>query len=185
MVAIWSNEDVALAVIIAWALWTNRNETQHGGMRKSTNLIFQWCIQYLDEYWSACSLPVKKPGASKKNWVPPTGLNYKVNVDGAVFSAQKAAGEQLKLRLMAFEVGIAFAGEIGMRDFVLEGDSLIMIQALCDSAPTPSSMASLVYGIAVVARDFRSVKFSHGYRNGNISAHSLAKHVLHIVNYCA
>ena len=29
MVAIWSNEDVALAVTIVWALWTNRNEIQH------------------------------------------------------------------------------------------------------------------------------------------------------------
>nr|POF19513.1 hypothetical protein CFP56_47693 [Quercus suber] len=45
-----------------------------------------------DEYWSACSLPMKKSSATKKNWVPPTSLNYKVNVDGAMFSAQKATG---------------------------------------------------------------------------------------------
>ena len=83
-----------------------------------------------------------------------------------------------------FEVGIICAGEIGIRDFVLEGDSLIMIQALCDSALAPSSMASLVYGIAVAAHDFRSVKFSHVYRNENIPAHLLAKHALGIVDYC-
>ncbi|XP_050249443.1 uncharacterized protein LOC126696773 [Quercus robur] len=156
----------------------------------------------------ACTLPVKKSSAAKKNWVPPTGLNYKENVDGAVFSAQKTAGvgvvirdnechfiaglsKKLNLPLGAIEteattveVGITFAGEIGIRDFVLEGDSLIMIQALSDSALAPSSVASLVYGIAVAAYDFRSVKFSHVCRNGNILAHLLAKHALGIVDYC-
>ncbi|KAK9991019.1 hypothetical protein SO802_026004 [Lithocarpus litseifolius] len=138
MVAKWSNADVALAVTIVWALWTNRNETNHGGMRKFANQIFQWCIQYLEEYWSACTLPMKKTSAAKKNWVPPTGLNYKVNVDGAVFSAQKSVGlgvvirhneghfiaglgKKLNLPLgaieteaKAFKIGIAFAGEIGI-----------------------------------------------------------------------
>ncbi|KAL0004610.1 hypothetical protein SO802_012171 [Lithocarpus litseifolius] len=209
MVAKSLNEDVALAVTIVWALWTNRNETHHGGMGKFANQIFQWCIQYLDEYWSACTLPVKKTSAAKKNWVPPTGLNYKVNVDGAMFSAQKSVGVSVVIRdneghfiaelskklnhhlgaietkAKAFEIGIAFAREIGIRDFVLEGDSLIMIQALCNSAPAPFSVAPLVYGIAVATHDFRSVKVSHVCRNGNIPAHLLAKHVLGMVDYCA
>ena len=208
MVAKWSNEDVALAVTTVWALRTNRNETQHGGMRKSANQIFQWCIQYLDEYWLACSLPMKKSNAAKNNRVPPTGLNYKVNVDGAVFSAQKAARvgvvirdneghfiarvskklnlplEAIETETKAFEVGIAFAREIGIRDFVLEGDSLIMLQALCESTPAPSLVASLVYGIAAAGHDCRSVNFSHVCRNGNIPAHLLTKHALGIVDYC-
>ena len=73
---------------------------------------------------------------------------------------------------------------IGIWDFVLEGDSLIMIQALCESVPAPSSMAYLVYGIAAAAHDFRSVNFSHVCCNGNIPAHLLAKHILGIVDYC-
>ena len=131
-----------------------------------------------------------------------------MNVDGAVFSAQKGVGVGIVIRdnerhfiaglrqklylplgaleteAKAFEVGIAFAGKIGIRDFVLEGGSLIMIQALCDSAPAPSSVASLVYGIANAARDFRSVNFSHVCCNG-IPAYLLAKHALGIVDYCA
>ena len=207
MVAKWSNEDVALAVTTVWALRTNRNETQHGGLRKFANQIFQWCIQYLDEYWLACSLPMKKSNAAKNNRVPPTGLNYKVNLDGVVFSAQKAIGVgvvirdneghfiaglskklnlplgALEIEAKAFEVGIAFAGEIGIQDFVLEGDSLIMIQALCDSAPAPSLVASLVYGIATAAHDFRIVNFSHVCHNENIRVHLLAKHALGIIDF--
>ena len=60
-----------------------------------------------------------------------------------------------------------------------------MTQALCDSAPAPSLVASLVYGIAAIAHDFKSVKFSHACCNGNIPAYLLAKHVLGIVDYCA
>ena len=45
-------------------------------------------------------------------------------------------------------------------------------------------MASLVYGIAAAGHDFRSVNFSHVYRNGNIPAHLLTKHALGIVDCC-
>ena len=75
-------------------------------------------------------------------------------------------------------------GRLGFGILFLQGDSLIMIQALCDSALAPSLVASLVYGIAVAAHDFRSVKFSHVCRNGNIPVQLLAKHALGIVDYC-
>ena len=158
MVAKWSNEDVALAVTTVWALRTNRNETQHGGMRKSANQIFQWCIQYLDEYWLACSLPMKKSNAAKNNRVPPTGLNYKVNVDGAVFSAQKAARvgvvirdneghfiarvskklnlplEAIETETKAFEVGIAFARRLGF-GILFWRVTLLLCYKLCVNLP--------------------------------------------------
>ena len=102
-------------------------------MRKSTNQIFQWCI-----ILAACSLSMKKSSAAMKNWVLPTSFNYKVNVDDAVFSAQKAAGVGIVIRdneghfivglskklnlplgvieieAKAFEAGITFAREIGV-----------------------------------------------------------------------
>ena len=40
MVVKWSNEDVALAIAIVWALWTNRNEIRHGGLKKNGKQIF-------------------------------------------------------------------------------------------------------------------------------------------------
>ena len=93
--------------------------------------------------------------------------------------------ERLKLRLRHLKWELLLLGRLGFGILFLQGDSLIMIQALCESAPTPSSVASLVYGIAVVAHDFRSVNFSHVCRNGNIPTHLLAKYALRIVDYCA
>ena len=35
MEANWFEEDLALAIAIVWAMWTNKNEVRHGGLRKS------------------------------------------------------------------------------------------------------------------------------------------------------
>ena len=77
-------------------------------------------------------------------WSPPPIARYKVNVDGAVFSAQKCAGVgvlirdsngqviaalsrklnaplgALEVEAKAFEVGLEFAHDVGVHDFVLE-----------------------------------------------------------------
>lgn len=89
MVVKWSNEDVALAIAIVWALWTDRNEIRHGGLKKNGKQIFHWCTQYLDEHWVACVILVKKPQVVKQKWVPLIGLTYNVNMDGAWCSLLK------------------------------------------------------------------------------------------------
>ena len=76
---------------ITMSLCPNRNETRHGGVKKCGKQILHCCIQYLDEYWAANVVTVKIQQEVYQNWVPPVGLMYKVNVDGAVFSSQKAA----------------------------------------------------------------------------------------------
>lgn len=39
-------------VMIAWALWCNRNEVYHRGEAKNGKEIAQWAAGYLQEYWS-------------------------------------------------------------------------------------------------------------------------------------
>nr|POE55109.1 hypothetical protein CFP56_35109 [Quercus suber] len=46
-------EDAELVVIVAWALWSNRNEVRHGGRKKSAVALFQWSRQYLQEFQEA------------------------------------------------------------------------------------------------------------------------------------
>lgn len=89
------------------------------------------------------------------------GLSKKLHVPlGAVETEAKA-----------FEAGIVFAGEIGIWNSVLEGDLIVMVQALCEFALAPSLVASLVYRIVVAVYDFRSVNFSHVCCNGNKPAY--------------
>ena len=62
---------------------------------------------------------------------------------------------------------------------------MVMVQALRESAPAPSLVAPLVYGITTTAHNFRNVNFSHVRRTRNKSAHLLARHAYGIINYCA
>ena len=46
----------------------------------------QWTSQYLAEYFAVNEIPrITSLESQVIQWTPPTGLRYKVNVDGAVF----------------------------------------------------------------------------------------------------
>ncbi|XP_075659274.1 uncharacterized protein LOC142629186 [Castanea sativa] len=198
MEAGWSVEDVGLAITIAWALWSNRNKMFHGKPRKAGVKLVDWCKSYLDEYWAANKVSVNPPNHLEVAWTPPTFPSYKVNVDAARFMAQKAVGVGVIIRDhegnfiaglsqifhaplgtveaegKAFEAGIIFAKQMGIRDLVLEGDSLIVVQALKQVSNAPLTVSSLIYGILAECNDFRKVCFSHVKRQGNRPAHLLA-----------
>ena len=94
MDAQWVREDAGLTITIAWALWTNRNEVIRGKLRKTGLLLVDWCRSYLEEYWATSNTPLTQPTQQTKvkvKWSPPICPLYKINVDAAIFSAQKAA----------------------------------------------------------------------------------------------
>ena len=84
----------------------------------------------------------------------------------------------IEVEAKAFELGLLFAKEVGILDFVLEGDSLIIVQSLCENASAPSSMASVVFGILTASLEFHNVHFSHIHLQDNRPAHLLTKFAL-------
>ena len=62
--------------------------------------------------------------------------------------------------MKAFEAGITFAKEVGIRDLVLEGNSLIIVQALKQVSNAPSTVSSLIYGMIAECNEFRKVSLS-------------------------
>lgn len=82
----------------------------------------------------------------KDVWTPPTRNVFKVNVNGAVFTRQKAMGVGVIIRddkgrieaamskkinaslgaveaeVMAYETSLVFAKDISIQDFIIEGD---------------------------------------------------------------
>jgi len=62
---------------------------------------------------------------------------------------------------MAFEAGIFFAKEVGTREFILEGDSIVMVQALKEVSCASSPIAYVIYGSLTECHEFRNVGFSH------------------------
>ena len=84
----------------------------------------------------------------------------------------------------AFGVGFQFAKDMSIREiFVMESDSLTIIQVLNEQSPPSLSVTSVVYGILSFLLDFCRVAFSHDRMQDNKSAHLLTKNVLEIDNF--
>ena len=154
-------DKVAHAVTTTWAIWQSRNEVRYGGVRKSGQQISSWASEYLREYRVAVTQTA--PGAPVPqqliSWSPPQNGHFKINVDGAVFSELKAVGVGVVIRddkgrleaalcrkitapmgaveaeAKAFEAGLLFAKDVGVWDVILEGDSLVVYNALCNISP--------------------------------------------------
>ena len=50
----------------------------------------------------------------------------------------------LEVEAKAFEVGLEFARDVGVQDFILEGDSLVVYNALYGFSTPPSAIAFVV-----------------------------------------
>lgn len=166
-------DQVAQTVTIAWALWHNRNEIRCGGVRKSGQHLSRKVSDYLMEYRAAVAqnnlaMPLPQQGAS---WYPSRGGHFKINVDWTVFLKQKAVGVVVVIQddegrleaalskkipapmgaaeaeAKAFETGLLFAKDVGVHDVILEGDSLVVYNALCNNSSLPSSTSVGTLGV--------------------------------------
>ena len=169
--------------------------------------LVQWSRQYLQEF-QAVNQVVSSPVVPRVvGWSPPPTARYKVNVNDAIFLAQKCFGAgvmikdstgqviatqsrkfnnplgALEVEAKAFEVGVEFARDAGVQDFILEGDSLVAYNALYGSSTLPTVIASVVQGILMSCGPLDRIYFSHVKRQGNRSAHLLVKLALGIVDY--
>ena len=90
----------------------------------------------------------------------------------------------LEVEAKAFEVGLQLAWDLGLQNVVLEGDSLVIVRALCGLSNPPSSVDSLCFGMQLINSEFHSVNVFHVWRQGNRPAHLLAKFALSLDDSC-
>ncbi|KAL0010861.1 hypothetical protein SO802_005969 [Lithocarpus litseifolius] len=107
-------------------------------------------------------------------WSPPLLTRYKIDMDGAVCKTQKSVGVGVLIRdehgqvvealskkinghlgtleVVAKEVeaGLHFARDIGINDLIIEGDSLVVYNALCGHSSPSSFMASVILGFGAM-----------------------------------
>lgn len=93
--------------------------------------------------------------------------------------------DAIEVEAKAFEASLTFVAAVRIRDFVIEGDSLNIVQALCGESPPPSSVAPLIYGMFAAVNAFWSIHFSHVRRTSNRLAHLLDMHVSGICDFSA
>ena len=80
-------------------------------------------------------------------------------------------------------MGLEFAKDVGLQDFILEDDSLNVVRALQGLSLPPIFVMPIIYGIQSSTHDVRKVLFSHICRNENKPAHILAKHAIYIGDF--
>ena len=76
----------------------------------------------------------------------------------------------------AFELSL----ELGLNKAILEGDSLIVMNALRDFSPSVASYGLLIHDAHLLVDLFTSISFQHAGRDGNYVAHNLARHTHHV-----
>ena len=88
----------------------------------------------------------------------------------------------LEVEVKAYEAGVLLARHLGLRDGVLEGDSLTISNSLKRITMPPTSVAAIVEGIHDLGFEIGVVNFSRVHRLGNKPAHILARQALSLVN---
>ena len=104
-------------------------------------------------------------------------------VEAALSKKVDAPLGAVEVEAKALKAGLMFARDEGLQNVVLEGDSLIFINALCGTASPPTFVEPIVMGVLDLCRDFRSIAFSHVGRQGNEPAHLLAKHESSVADF--
>ena len=110
-------------------------------------------------------------------------IPHEGNTIGALSKKIWAPLKAVEIEAKAVEIGLQFAKDPLIQDFILEGDSLLVINALKELSPPPSSMVAIISSSLLVSQEFRHVVFSHVQQQGNMSAHLLAKYTLGIDDF--
>ena len=163
MVAKWEQDTVEKIIMISWVMWNNRNEVRNGGVKKNGQSVIHGALDYLGEYQTSQAVPFMQKTKCPATWTPPPPNSYKINVDGAVFAAHELAGVGILIRddggrlvgacskkllaplgaveaeAKAIELGLQFAKDMLIQEFVLESDSLILVNALKEVSPPPTA----------------------------------------------
>lgn len=50
MVVKWENDSVEKIMMVAWAMWNNRNKFRNGGEQKSSGAMVDMALEYLRDY---------------------------------------------------------------------------------------------------------------------------------------
>ena len=78
------------------------------------------------------------------------------------------------------DITLVFAQELGLVDFVLEGDSEVVINSLRSNEVSFSLFGHLLESAKSMLVSSTCIKFSHVRRSGNKIAHNLATHARNV-----
>ena len=162
-------------------------------------LIVKDAEMLVDEF-SSGKIKEKLPVLPRNQaWSPPREGWYKANVDGAVFRETNSCGIGVVIRndqgqimgamskkrnlplgaveveTKVFEEGLLLAGDLGLKQIILEGDAQIVTNALLGKCLPPTSIQIIITGASRWRQTVQEWKASYVRRTGNWAAHVMAQ----------
>ena len=155
---------------MAWCIWKNRNTIKFEGWCKVVKEIAKEAELLVEEFSSLNAIVNQSVPPRSEGWSPPREGWYKVNVDGVVFrefgsyrvgvvirneqgQIMGAVSKKLNLPLGAMEVeakayeeGLLIAGDLGLKQVILEGDAQLVTNALLGKCLPPTSIQMIITG---------------------------------------
>ena len=110
------------------------------------------------------------------------------NDNGSVLaSCSKKISQAYKsdeIETMATTTTLSFVHKLGFKHAILEGDSLVLINALKTEVHSLAPMGLLIEDVKMLSQNFDKLLYSHTKRNSNFVAHhNLAKYTIGIPNF--
>ncbi|XP_030941942.1 uncharacterized protein LOC115966960 [Quercus lobata] len=151
-----------------------------------TNAPFQTSLfhggRLVQEYLAAQELElIPSPPLVMQQWRPPESKHVKLNFDAAVFNSLNLEGIDViarewngdvigalsmpislsqtvnEMEAIACQKAVQFAKELGLQKVIIEGDSLVVINALSQGFGCLSSYGNVMDDILVLANEFQFV----------------------------
>ena len=181
-------------------IWMGRNRAALGVAAPTLGKIPDQACSLVHEFNQLRPVHPKIPRTARSvRWkLPPPGL-VKVNFDGALFSTQSLAGLGVVVRdpaglvlaalsqkiplptlvetveVIAAQRALVFAKELGFERVLVEGDSEIIVNAICGKSLLSSALGHILEDIHVLSSTFSSISFHHIKHLGNCVAQRLAR----------
>ena len=89
----------------------------------------------------------------------------------------------MRSRQWLFATALSFTQEIGIKQTILEGDSLVVIKALDEDVHSLAPIGLLVEDVKVLSRNFDQLFYSHTKREDNSVAHNLTRYAIDISDF--
>ena len=171
--------------LIAWLVWNRHNALRPGKSVQPAQLLPSLAGSILQDFLNAQVSdhgPIQASrfkGAIFKN-IDAAGLGIVIrdsNSEVMGDTSQRVPLPQtvVKVEALACRRAVSFAIELGLRELVIEGDQVLVIQAIKDGQPCQSFYGHIVDDIFHLSAQLRNFTFCHVNRNCNRVADALAK----------
>ena len=194
--------------MVMWTIWHRRNQLRVSINDSPKAQVLQRASQALATFQQSQQslihhLAITQP-QPRAQWLPPLANCLKLNFDGAVFlelgksclgvvvhdcqgNAIASLLEQAPLSFssdiveaMAATRAMTFAQELGIAEFMLEGDSEVVINSLRSTKASLSPLGHLLESAKSTLVTSKYIAFFHVRRTSNKVAHNLIRHARYI-----